>query len=262
MKGLLYAALGTGFTFLMTTLGSALVFLFKKEPDNKTQRIFLGFAAGVMISASFWSLLLPAVEESEKTGLSGWIPVSFGFALGVIFLMTLNLLLPHLHIDQNNPSGAAKDKKRTTLLITAVTLHNIPEGMAVGLSFALALSEGNIGNISAALALAMGIGIQNFPEGAAISLPLRKEGLSRTRSFVYGSLSGIVEPIFGIAVVLLAGTVGSIMPWLLSFAAGAMIYVTVEELIPEAQMGEHSNLGTLSIMVGFLIMMILDVALG
>lgn len=262
MKGLLYAALGTGFTFLMTTLGSALVFLFKKEPDNKTQRIFLGFAAGVMISASFWSLLLPAVEESEKTGLSGWIPVSFGFALGVIFLMTLNLLLPHLHIDQNNPSDSAKDKKRTTLLITAVTLHNIPEGMAVGLAFALALSEGNMGNISAALALAMGIGIQNFPEGAAISLPLRKEGLSRTRSFVYGSLSGIVEPIFGIAVVLLAGTISSIMPWLLSFAAGAMIYVTVEELIPEAQMGEHSNLGTLSIMVGFLIMMILDVALG
>lgn len=262
MKGLLYAALGTGFTFLMKTLGSALVFLFKKEPDNKTQRIFLGFAAGVMISAFFWSLLLPAVEESEKTGLSGWIPVSFGFALGVIFLMTLNLVLPHLHIDQNNPSGSAKDKKRTTLLITAVTLHNIPEGMAVGLAFALALSEGNMGNISAALALAMGIGIQNFPEGAAISLPLRKEGLSRTRSFVYGSLSGIVEPIFGIAVVLLAGTVSSIMPWLLSFAAGAMIYVTVEELIPEAQMGEHSNLGTLSIMVGFLIMMILDVALG
>lgn len=262
MKGLLYASLGTGFTFLMTTLGSALVYLFKKEPDNKTQRVFLGFAAGVMISASFWSLLLPAIEESEKMGVPGWIPSAFGFALGVVFLMMLNLLLPHLHIDQNKPSEKYIHKKRTTLLVTAVTLHNIPEGMAVGLAFALAMQEGNMGNLSAAMALALGIGIQNFPEGAAISLPLRKEGLSRTRSFLYGSMSGIVEPIFGISVVLLAGTVSSIMPWLLSFAAGAMIYVTVEELIPESQMGEHSNLGTISIMVGFLIMMILDTALG
>lgn len=262
MKGLLYASLGTGFTFLMTVLGSALVFLFKKEPDMKTQRIFLGFAAGVMISASFWSLLLPAVEESEKTGVSGWIPASLGFALGVLFLMTLNLLLPHLHIDQKDVSAKSVNSRRTTLLITAVTLHNIPEGMAVGLAFALALQNGNMGNLSAAAALAAGIGIQNFPEGAAISLPLRKEGLSRTRSFIYGSLSGIVEPIFGIAVVLLAGVVNSMMPWFLSFAAGAMIYVTVEELIPEAQMGEHLNMGTLSIMAGFLIMMVLDVALG
>lgn len=215
-----------------------------------------------MISASFWSLLLPAIEESENTGLPGWMPVSLGFALGVVFLMTLNLLLPHLHIDQNKPSGNVIYRKRTTLLLTAVTLHNIPEGMAVGLAFALALQQENAGGLSAALALALGIGIQNFPEGAAISLPLRKEGLSRTRAFVYGSLSGIVEPVFGIGVVLLAGTVSSIMPWLLSFAAGAMIYVTVEELIPEAQMGEHSDIGTVSIMSGFLIMMILDVALG
>ncbi|WP_207650326.1 ZIP family metal transporter [Massiliimalia massiliensis] len=263
LQPILWASLGTGFTFLMTTLGSALVFFFRKTVNAAIQRIFLGFAAGVMIAASVWSLLIPAIEEASANGGIGWIPAVGGFALGIVFLLLLDGLLPHLHLEAKNPEGLESSWKRTTLLVLAVTLHNIPEGMAVGLSFALAAQHsGEAASLSAAMALALGIGIQNFPEGAAISLPLRQEGISRTRSFLYGSMSGIVEPIFGILVVLAAGSIQPLMPWLLSFAAGAMMYVVVEELIPEAHLGEHSNTGTLGVMAGFMIMMVLDVALG
>lgn len=262
-NALLWAAAGTGFTFLMTTLGAALVFFFKKQSSEMIQKIFLGFAAGVMIAASVWSLLIPAIEEAEANGMIGWIPAAGGFLLGALFLMGLDSLLPHLHPGLKTAEGMPSKLKRTTLLVFAVTLHNIPEGMAVGLSFALAAQHGgNPALYTAAMALAIGIGIQNFPEGTAISLPLRQEGMSRFKAFVCGSLSAIVEPIFGILTVLIAGPISPLMPWLLSFAAGAMIYVVVEELIPEAHLGEHSNLGTFGVMAGFLIMMILDVALG
>ena len=263
MESILWAAGGTGFTFLMTTLGAAIVFLFKKQNTGNTQKICLGFAAGVMIAASVWSLLIPAIEEAESLGQIGWVPAAGGFILGVGFLLLLDTLLPHLHPGSDEPEGLKSSMKRTTMLIFAVTLHNIPEGMAVGLSFALAAQHGGDPALyAAAMALAIGIGIQNFPEGAAVSLPLRQEGLSRTKAFICGSLSGLVEPVFGILTVLIAGVIAPYMPWLLSFAAGAMIYVVVEELIPEAHLGEHSNLGTMGVMAGFLIMMILDVALG
>ena len=263
LQSLQWAASGTGFTFLMTTLGSAMVFLFRGKVNEKIQRIFLGFAAGVMIAASVWSLLIPAIDRAEEAGQVGWIPAAGGFVLGILFLLLMDQLLPHLHIGSDQPEGVSTSWKRTTLLVMAVTLHNIPEGMAVGLSFALAAQEAGAGtSLMAAFALALGIGIQNFPEGAAISLPLRQEGVPAWKAFLMGSLSGIVEPVFGILVVLAAGGIGPVMPWLLSFAAGAMMYVVVEELIPEAHLGEHSNIGTLGVMAGFLIMMILDVALG
>ncbi len=261
-KALLWAATGTGFTFLMTMLGASVVFLFKNQIKENIQRVFLGFAAGVMIAASVWSLLIPAIEEAESRNMPGWIPAAGGFVLGILFLVGLDNLLPHLHPGAFQAEGPHSSLKRSTLLVLAVTLHNIPEGMAVGLSFALASQQHSEGGYTAALALAIGIGIQNFPEGAAISLPLRQEGNSRFRSFVYGGLSGLVEPIFGILVVLISGFITPFMPWLLSFAAGAMLYVVVEELIPEAHLGEHSNIGTMGVMAGFLIMMILDVALG
>lgn len=263
MNALLWAALGTGFTFLMTTLGAALVYIFRGKSNAKIQRIFLGFAAGVMIAASIWSLLIPAIDKAKELGMIPWIPAAGGFLLGGLFLLVLDSLLPHLHMGSKQPEGVSTRWKRTTLLVSAVTLHNIPEGMAVGLTFALAAQQANDPSLyTAAFALAIGIGIQNFPEGAAISLPLHQEGMSRHKSFLFGSMSGIVEPIFGILTVLVAGSIGPLMPWLLSFAAGAMIYVVVEELIPEAHLGEHSNIGTLGVMAGFLIMMILDVALG
>lgn len=257
----LWAAVGTGFTFLMTALGAATVLVFRGRTTPSLQRIFLGFAAGVMVAASVFSLLLPAIEETEALGGIGWLPAAGGFLLGVLFLWGLDSLLPHLHPEAQNPEGLPSSWRRTTLMVLAVTLHNIPEGMAVGLSFALAAQHSG-GGLSAAMALAIGIGLQNFPEGAAISLPLRQEGVSTGRSFLYGALSGLVEPIFGILVVLAAGAIEPFMPWLLAFAAGTMMYVVTEELIPEAHLGEHSNVGTLSVMAGFVIMMILDVALG
>lgn len=258
----LWAATGTGFTFFMTTCGAALVFFFRREISGSFQKAFLGFAAGVMIAASVWSLLIPAIDEAEAMGTIGWIPAAGGFILGIVFLMSLDFILPHLHPGSKQPEGAVSHLKRTTLLIFAVTLHNIPEGMAVGLSFALAAQHGDPAMYTAAMTLAIGIGIQNFPEGAAVALPLRQEGMKTSKAFICGSLSGIVEPIFGILTVLVAGTIQPLMPWLLAFAAGAMMYVVVEELIPSAHLGEHSNIGTLSVMTGFLVMMILDVALG
>ena len=255
------AFLGTMFTFLATALGAATVFLFKKDIPHGMQRAFLGFAAGVMIAASVWSLLIPAMEMAENAGSPAWIPTAGGFVLGAAFLLVLDRLLPHLHPGSSEPEGMKSSLARTTMLVLAVTLHNVPEGLAVGLAFGLA-GESSAMSLSGALALSMGMALQNIPEGAAISLPLKKEGLSNTRSFVYGALSGIVEPIAGVLGVLTAGAVTGIMPWLLVFAAGAMIYVVVEELIPEANLGEHSHTGTLSVMLGFLVMMVLDVALG
>ena len=263
MQALLYTGAGLGFICLMTCMGSAMVFFFRKADTGKAQQIFLGFAAGVMVAASIWSLLLPAIEEAELSGVPGWIPAAGGFILGVLFLFALDKAIPHLHPFSNITEGPTSKYKRTALLISAVTLHNIPEGMAVGLAFALATQNGGGAELYApAVALAIGIGIQNFPEGAAISLPLRQEGMPAGKSFLWGTLSGVVEPVFGFIAVLLAIWVGPLMPWLLSFAAGAMIYVVVEELIPEANLGEHSHLGTMGVMAGFLIMMILDVALG
>ncbi|MDR1616586.1 MAG: ZIP family metal transporter [Syntrophomonadaceae bacterium] len=263
MSELLWVFGGTGFIFLMTCLGSSMVFFFHKAASGKAQKIFLGFAAGVMIAASVWSLLIPAIDEARMQGAIGWIPAAGGFALGVMFLFGLDKLIPHLHPLSDVQEGLSSSAKRTTLLVSAVTLHNIPEGMAVGLSFALAAQhEGDPALLAAAAALALGIGIQNFPEGAAISLPLLYEGMPVGRAFLLGCLSGAVEPLFGVATVLLAGVIISFMPWLLAFAAGAMMYVVVEELIPEAHLGEHSNAGTLGVMGGFLVMMILDTALG
>ena len=250
LRSLGWAALGTGFTFLMTTLGAATVFFFSGEPRPKFQKAMLGFAAGVMTAASVWSLLLPAIDQARAEGkLPGWLPAAAGMLLGVVFLAALDSLLPRL---RRTPR---EDWRQNTLLMTAITLHNVPEGLAVGLAFALA-AEGE--GLAGAAALAMGIGIQNFPEGAAISLPLRQEGFSRRRAFWGGALSGSVEPVFGVLVVLAAGAVHPLMPWLLSFAAGAMLYVVVEELVPQA----HSRSGTCGFVGGFLVMMVLDVALG
>jgi len=263
MQPFVYVLGGTGFIFLMTCLGASTVFVFRKAAPGKFQQIFLGFAAGVMIAASVWSLLIPAIEEAENQGHIGWIPAAGGFIFGVLFLLALDKIIPHLHPFSDTPEGPVTASKRSTLLIFAVTLHNIPEGMAVGLSFALAAQHG--GESSAymsAIALAMGIGIQNFPEGAAISLPLRQEGVPAVKAFGMGCISGAVEPVFGLLTMLLAVWVAPFMPWLLSFAAGAMIYVVVEELIPEAHLDGHSHAGTLGVMAGFLIMMVLDVALG
>lgn len=255
------AAIGTGFTFFMTTLGAATIFLFKKDMKESIQSGFLGFAAGVMIAASVWSLLIPAMEQAKDLNMLEWLPAAGGFIAGGLFLFALDRLLPHLHPGSMEPEGMQSSLKRTTMLVLAVTLHNIPEGMAVGLAFALSTQNSAV-SLASAIALAIGIGLQNFPEGAAISLPLKKEGCSKGKAFLYGSLSGIVEPIAGILVVAIVGTATVVMPWLLSFAAGAMVYVVVEELIPEAHLNTHSHAGTAGFMVGFLIMMVMDVALG
>ena len=248
--------------FIGTVLGSAMVFLMKNKMNKKVEKILLGFASGVMIAASVWSLLIPSIEMSEEQGKIGWIPASIGFLLGILFLLVLDSIVPHMHLESEKPEGIKSKLKKTTMMLFAVTLHNIPEGMAIGVTFAGALS-GNTGiTIAGAIALAVGIAIQNFPEGAIVSMPLKSEGMSKSKAFLYGALSGIVEPIGAIITILLTNTVLPILPYLLSFAAGAMIYVVVEELIPESQSGEHSNIGTIGVALGFTIMMILDVALG
>ena len=250
LRGIMWAALGTGFTFLMTTLGAALVFFLDGEPRPRFQKAVLGFAAGVMTAASVWSLLLPAIEQAEAGPLPGWLPAAAGMLLGVFFLAALDGWLPRLRRPRADDAW-----RQNTLLMTAITLHNVPEGMAVGLAFALAAGGDGF---AGAVALALGIGVQNFPEGAAIALPLRQEGLSRGRAFAGGMLSGAVEPVFGVLVVGLAAWAQPLMPWFLSFAAGAMLYVVVEELVPQA----HSRAGTCGFVTGFLVMMVLDVALG
>ena len=228
----------------------------------KCKKYYSGFASGVMIAASVWSLLIPSIDMAEEQGIVAWIPASLGFLLGIAFLLILDSVIPHLHLNSEKPEGVKAKLKKTTMMMLAVTLHNIPEGMAVGVVIAGALSQNSGITMAGALALAIGIAIQNFPEGAIISMPLKSEGVSKPKAFLYGTLSGIVEPIGAIITILLTNLVVPILPYLLSFAAGAMIYVVVEELIPEAQEGEHSNIGTIGVALGFVIMMILDVALG
>ena len=261
-RELLYALMGTGFTCLATVLGAGMVLFFKKDMSQGMQKVFLGFAAGVMIAASVWSLLLPAMESAQAAGQSVPLHIGGGFVLGGAFLMLLDRLLPHLHLNSDAPEGLPSRLKRTTMVVLAVTLHNIPEGMAVGLAFSAAAQDVSSGALAAAVALALGMGLQNFPEGAAISLPLKSQGVSAGKSFALGALSGVVEPVFGLLAVLVASRITGIMPFILSFAAGSMVYVVVEELIPEAHLGEHSHAGTLSVMAGFLVMMLLDVLLG
>ncbi|MBR0165144.1 MAG: ZIP family metal transporter [Lachnospiraceae bacterium] len=248
--------------FLGTSVGAACVFFMKRELNDRVQRGLQGFAAGVMTAASVWSLLIPAIEQSAGMGSLSFIPAVIGFWAGIVFLLILDHVIPHLHTFAEKAEGPASTLERTTMLILAVTLHNIPEGMAVGVVFAGYLS-GNEGiTIGGAMALAIGIAIQNFPEGAIISMPMHANGDSKIKSFVGGVLSGVVEPIGALLTIFFAGLVVPALPYLLSFAAGAMIYVVVEELIPETSVGEHSDLGTLTFAVGFSIMMMLDVALG
>ena len=248
--------------FLGTTLGSAMVFFMKNKINNKVEKILLGFASGVMIAASVWSLLIPSIDMAEEQGVIAWIPATVGFLLGMLFLLVLDSIIPHLHLNSNKPEGMKSKLQKTTMMVLAVTLHNIPEGMAVGVVFAGAISQNSGITLAGAFALAIGIAIQNFPEGAIISMPLKSEGTSKLKAFWYGALSGIVEPIGAILTIALTNLVVPVLPYFLSFAAGAMIYVVVEELIPESQAGEHSNIGTVGVAIGFVIMMILDVALG
>lgn len=255
-------AVGLLIPFLGTTLGAACVFFLKDEIKPLVQKSLLGFASGVMVAASVWSLLIPAIDMSEEMGKLAFIPAAVGFAMGIAFLLGMDRLIPHLHINADKPEGPETNLKKTTMLVLAVTLHNIPEGMAVGVVFAGLLTGESGITVAGAFALAIGIAIQNFPEGAIISLPLKSEGGSRRKAFFYGMASGVVEPISAGITILLTGLVVPLLPYLLSFAAGAMIYVVVEELLPEASEGEHSNIGTIGFALGFLIMMILDVALG
>ena len=254
--------IGLAIPFLGTTLGAAMVFLMKNKINNKIEKLLLGFASGVMIAASIWSLLIPAIEMSESQGKIAWVPAAIGFLLGITFLLVLDSIIPHLHLKSDKPEGIKSKLKKTTMMVFAVTLHNIPEGMAVGVTFAGALTQNAGITMAGAFALAIGIAIQNFPEGAIISMPLKSEGMSKSKAFLYGTLSGIVEPIGAIITILLTNAVVPMLPYLLAFAAGAMIYVVVEELIPESQAGEHSNIGTIGVAIGFVVMMILDVALG
>lgn len=248
--------------FVGTTLGSAMVFFMRKEMNGKIQKGLLGFASGVMIAASVWSLLIPAIEMSEEQGGIPWMPAAMGFLLGIGFLLLLDTLTPHLHLNEDTPEGLPSNLKKTTMLVLAVTLHNIPEGMAVGVTFAGILAGNTMISLAGAFALSIGIAIQNFPEGAIISMPLRSEGQSKGKAFLYGAASGVVEPIAALLTILLTSLVVPILPYLLAFAAGAMIYVVVEELVPESQTGKHTNIGTIGVAVGFVLMMVLDVALG
>ena len=255
-------AIGVLLPFLGTTAGAACVFFLRKQISSNLQRTFTGFAAGVMVAASVWSLLIPAMDMCEDMGKLGFVPALVGFLLGVFFLLLMDSFIPHLHLGSDKPEGAKSSLGRTAMLILAVTIHNLPEGAACGAIFAGVLSGDGTVTLAGAITLSIGIAIQNFPEGAIISLPLRSEGHSRIKSFLLGSLSGIVEPIGAVLAILLASVVTPILPYMLGFAAGAMIYVVVEELIPEASEGEHSNLGTIAFVVGFALMMVLDVALG
>ena len=254
--------LGILIPFLGTTLGSACVFFMKKSLSDLVRRSLAGFAAGVMVAASIWSLLIPAIEQSEDMGKLSFLPAFIGFWGGVLFLLLLDRLIPHLHVGSEQAEGPKSKLGRTTMMMLAVTLHNIPEGMAVGVVYAGFLSGNTQITAASVLALSLGIAIQNFPEGAIISMPLRAEGVRKRRAFLGGVLSGVVEPIGAVLTLLAAQFVIPALPYLLSFAAGAMLYVVVEELIPEMSQGRHSNLGTVFFVVGFSVMMVLDVALG
>jgi ZIP family zinc transporter len=248
--------------FVGTVIGSAFVFLTRDKISSRVQNTLLGFAAGVMVAAAVWSLIMPAIELSERLGKFNWMPPAVGILLGMLFLLALDSLVPHMHPTGDAAEGPTSKLGRRPMLMLAVTLHNIPEGMAVGAVIAGAM-QGDAGiTFAAALALAVGMAIQNIPEGAIISLPMRADGASRRRAFGYGALSGIVEPISAALMILLFEHISPLLPYLLAFSAGAMLYVVVEELIPETQRGEHSNIGTIAFAVGFILMMVLDVALG
>ena len=255
-------ALGIMIPFLGTAAGAACVFFMKGQIRPLVQKMLLGFASGVMVAASVWSLLMPSMDMAADMGKFAFVPAAVGFLLGIAFLLAMDHLVPHLHMGCEEPEGLKSSWKKTTMLVLAVTLHNIPEGMAVGVVFAGMLQGEGLITLTGAFALSLGIAIQNFPEGAIISLPLKSEGFGSGKAFLYGAASGIVEPIGAALTVLLAAYITPVLPYLLSFAAGAMIYVVGEELIPESAEGEHSNIGTIGFAAGFVLMMILDVALG
>ncbi|PLX04110.1 MAG: ZIP family metal transporter [Marinilabiliales bacterium] len=259
----LLALAATLFTWMLTALGSSMVFFFKTI-NKKILNSMLGFAAGVMIAASFWSLLKPAIEMAEESGVTSWIPAVIGFLSGGAFLYLVDRILPHLHLGLSidKAEGIKTSWQRSVLLVLAITLHNIPEGLAVGVAFGALAQNPDAGMLAGAVALALGIGLQNFPEGAAVSIPLRREGFSRFKAFNYGQISGIVEPVAGVIGAYLVLTITPLLPYALSFAAGAMIFVVVEELIPESQTGNETDLSTIGAMLGFATMMVLDVALG
>lgn len=254
--------LGIMIPFAGTTLGAACVYFMKKGIRQNVEKGLLGFASGVMVAASVWSLLIPSMNLSADLGRLAFLPAVTGFFCGILFLLFLDGHVPHLHIGCDEPEGPSCTLKKNTMLVLAVTLHNIPEGMAVGVTFAGVMTENTVISLAGALALSIGIAIQNFPEGAIISMPLKGQGLSKGKAFFYGAMSGIVEPVAAIITIFLTGIAVPLLPYLLSFAAGAMIYVVVEELIPESQSGEHSNIGTIGVAAGFVLMMVLDVALG
>lgn len=256
-----FTVAGVAIPFIGTTLGAAMVFFLKKEIKSGVQRLLLGFASGVMIAASVWSLIMPAIDMAQEQGLIPWVPAAVGFLLGIGFLLLLDIITPHLHMG-DKPEGPKTKLGKSAMLIFAVTLHNIPEGMAVGVVLAGALSGNGSITMASALALSVGIALQNFPEGAIISMPIAGE-VGKKKSFIYGALTGVVEPIAALITIALTSAIVPVLPYILSFAAGAMMYVVVEELIPEAQSGEdHSNIGTIGAAIGFVLMMILDVALG
>ena len=247
--------------FIGTSLGAAAVFLMKNKVSPKIEKTLLGFASGVMIAASIWSLLIPSMEMAEEQGKIAWLPALIGFFAGVLFLLAIDSIVPHLHLNADKPEGVKSRFSKISMMLFAVTIHNIPEGMAVGVAYAGAASGNSGMTIAGAFALSIGIAIQNFPEGAIISLPLKGEGISKGKAFLLGILSGVVEPIGGLITILLASRIVPLLPYMLSFAAGAMFYVVVEELIPEAHSGDHSNLGTIGAALGVALMMVLDVAL-
>ena len=259
MKDVLFGIL---IPFIGTTLGSACVFFMKKQLSAKVERALTGFAGGVMVAASIWSLIIPAIEQSDSMGKLSFLPALIGFWGGILFLLLLDNVIPHIHKFAEKAEGPKSKLQKTTMMVLAVTLHNIPEGMAVGVVFAGMINHSSMITLGGALALAIGIAIQNFPEGAIISMPLHAEGMKKSKAFLLGTLSGAVEPIGALITILAAAFVVPAMPYLLSFAAGAMIYVVVEELIPEMSSGEHSNVGVIMFSFGFTVMMALDVALG
>ena len=262
MENIFNVALGLILPLVGTTMGAAMVFVLRREMGARLERALLGFAAGVMIAASVWSLLIPAMDMAESAGQSAWLPAVGGFLCGMGFLLALDSLIPHLHAHEDKPEGRPSGLGRSLMLMLAVTLHNLPEGMAVGVVLAGMLSGSALISTAGAFALAIGIAIQNFPEGAIISMPLVGTGLTRKRAFAYGFLSGVVEPLGALITVLLTALIQPVLPFILAFAAGAMIYVVIEELIPESQAGAHSNIGTIGAALGFALMMVLDVALG
>ncbi len=262
MNKIAYLALGLSIPFLGTVLGSSMVFFLRGKMNEKLQKALLGFASGVMVAASIWSLLIPSIEQTTYQKEIKWVPALVGLLLGFAFLWLIDALTPHQHLDEKEPEGLKSRLGKVSMLLLAVTIHNIPEGMAPGIVFASALNEASGINMMSAFSLSIGIAIQNFPEGAIISIPLASEGKSKKKAFLLGVLSGAVEPVGALIMILLVGFLEPILPYLLSFAAGAMLYVVVEELIPESQNGKHSNLGTVGFALGFALMMVLDVTLG